>query len=628
MSSPRYKPARRQADKGGAFLPGPKLDPLPVVAAPWWHWGLAVLIVVVAAVIVYQPTLDNDFVTWDDTDYILKNEYLPDPGGLAKIWDPRVKQQQYYPMVFSSYWLEYRYWKLDPKGYHLTNLVLHAINAGLLVLALRLLGVSPWVAWLTAGLFAVHPINVASVSWAAERKNVLSGFCYLLLLIFYLRDVRRPSWANYTLCMLFYVCSLLSKTACVTFPATALLCERLINRRWSLEWRTVARLAPMLALGMGAAWLTSHIEKQNAGMGMVPLEVVLRPLAAAGAIWFYIGKVFVPVNFPGVYPRWELMGPAKMLFLAGLLAVPLAVILIWKLRRRISEHAIWGGAHYVVSLSPMLGLIAFNYTQFSFVADHFVYLPCIGVFLAIAMGARYLARRLGDGRKSWAPITAVGCAVLVALGAISWRQNVRVWRTAETFWVYTLERNPMCWGGQYNLGNLYNREAQKLMKEGKRHEAMERYAQAVKHYRVAEQAKPDLYPAYTQRAEILLQRFGDAKEAAEDFRRIIEVVAARPGIEYRRRESEYRQRLAAMLMQDNRAAEAEEELHKSLKAYSGNAKAHVTLARLLRGRGELEEAVKHYETALQITPDMPAVSRELAAAKRSLAEPGASPPGT
>ena len=162
---------------------------LPIVCAPWWHWWLAVLTVLAVAVVVYWPTLSNDLVNWDDFDYLTKNDYVAERGGLSRIWDRHEKHEQFYPMVFTSLWLEHKFtlWLrgetakdsykgihhlergFEPRVHHLTNMVLHALCAALVVWLLRLLGVSPWVAWLTAALFAVHPINVASVVWTAER---------------------------------------------------------------------------------------------------------------------------------------------------------------------------------------------------------------------------------------------------------------------------------------------------------------------------------------------------------------------------------------------------------------------------------------------------------------------------
>ncbi len=654
--STRRQDSKRKGRASGSQAP---LDLAPIVSAPWWHWWLAALLVAAAAVVVYLPTVDNDFITWDDPDYLTKNDYVAESGGLSRIWDPSEDHQQYYPLVFSSFWLEHKLVlkmrgeeaKESVKGispakrgfepwiFHLTNLILHALNAALLVWVLRLLGVKPWVAWLTAGLFALHPINVASVSWAAERKNVLSGLFFLLALGFYLRDTRRPGWPNYVLCMLLFVCALFSKTATVTFPAAAVLCDRLIHGRWVIPSR-IMRIAPMLVLGLAAAYITSTTERGNAGSTMVVLDAWLRPQVAAGAIWFYIGKVFLPANYPGVYPRWDLMGSQLtfLLTLLGLVALPALGYGAWKLRRRVSAFALWGAGFYVLSLSPMLGLIPFNYTQFSFVADHFVYLPCIGVFLALATGADWLAARAGAFRSGRLPLTVLGCLVLTTLGYISLRQNKYVWKDAETFWVYTLDRNEACWGGQYNLGNLYTREVPRLIREGKPEEAKKKRRMAIDRYALAVKHKRTLHQALNLRAG-QLSDLGEYPEAAADFRQAANIVSERKGAGARNVEGRYRTGAAYALVQANRGDEAEPEVRKAItllgklwqrvkdrpnstlmpSVRDNFARAHFTLGLVHSGRQEWGQAIAAYDAALKVNPRLLVARRARTDAQRQQA---------
>ncbi|MCK4342265.1 MAG: tetratricopeptide repeat protein [Phycisphaerae bacterium] len=572
----------------------PKL--LPVAAAPWWQWWAAALMVMAAAVVVYLPTLDNGFVTWDDPDYITKNRYISDPAGLSKIWDPKLEHEQYYPLVFSSYWLEYQVWEFNPRGYHLTNLVLHALNAGLLIWVLRLLGVRPWAAWLVAGLFAVHPINVASVAWAAERKNVLSTLFYLPALACYLRNTRRRNWLIYGLSLLLFILGLLSKTAVLTLPATALLCDRLILRRWS--WQSLARVLPLLVLAVYAARHTQLVEQANS-TSMVPLDDLLRPLAAAGAIWFYVGKMFVPVNFPGIHPRWDIQA-SWPIFAAALAALPLAGLMVWKLRRRLSGHALWGMGHFLLSLGPMLGLIPFNYTQYSFVADHYVYIAGIGVFLGVAAGADFVRRRFKIRLLGTGVATALACVVLAGLGAVSWRQNTQVWKNAKSFWINTVTLNSGCFPGQYNLANLYAREGNK--------------AAAAEHYRLAALARPDMHLPVGARARMLFG-LGDLEGAVETYHEALAKVPF-PSKKW----VDYRHELAGILIRLGRPAEAERYLREAVDRKPFLYRVRLELARFLRDRGRLDEAIHHYQQALNAkdAPQNPnPTRRELEALQRA-----------
>jgi hypothetical protein len=571
---------------------------LPVVPARWWHWWGLALLTALAAVAACLPTLHNDFVSWDDPTYITENKDIRVPGGLARIWNPRHAESQFYPLVFTSYWLEYRAWGLNPRGYHLTNMVLHAANAALLLAVLWLLGVKPWVAWLTAGLFALHPINVASVAWATERKNVLSTLFYLLALACFLRHLRRGGWLPYAATLLLFAAALLSKTAVLTLPATALLCDRLIARRWS--WRGLARIAPLLVLAGAGALITAQVEAGVARASMVALSWPLRPLAAAGALWFYLGKILVPVNYPGVYARWNI--PATWpIFAFALAGLPLAGFLLWKARRRLPDHVWWGLGHYVVALTPALGLIPFNYTQFSFVADHFVYLPGIGVFLALATGADRLRTWFGTGRTTWLAATVPACAVLAALGLLTWRQNTVLWKNARTFWERTVALAPGGWAGHFNLGNLDRREA--------------RWADAAEQYRLCVAARPDVYQAYGSLAEMLVQ-LGDRAGAVENYRTGIRYAL----VKYRTW-TEYHFALADLLVQLGRPDEAEPLLREVVERKSGLAEGYVKLANFLRRQGRTGEAIAVYERALKLAPDDAAARQGLRAAQEARPAP-------
>jgi tetratricopeptide (TPR) repeat protein len=510
-------------------------------------------------------------------------------------------------MVFSTFWLEHKiglwargkdldvdYEKLKPDNrefhagdFHLTNMVIHAINSALVVWLLRGLGVTPWVAWFVAGLFALHPINVASVSWASELKNVLSGLFALLSLALYLRDTRRNSWTAYGFCLLFYVMALLSKTAMVTLPVTALLCDRLITGRWLR--RSLARVAPMLVLALVAATVTAFNEKASAKETMIALDLPLRPFAAAGALWFYIWKIFVPLHFPGVYSRWDLAG-ANLQFIAALVTLPATTVLVWKLRRRLPGQVSWALVYYVISLGPMLGLISFNYTQFTFVADHFVYLASIGIFLCVALAVHWLGRRLVGGRYGLPLVTVLACAVLVALGYRSYHHNQTVWQSGKTFWQYTLKYNPTCWPGHYNLANIYRREWDARRREGIR--IPERLKQAAEHYGLAAKARTDLHQAHRNRGETLAM-LGDYDGAIESYRTALDQRPRSPG---------YWSQLAGVYERAKRLDDAEEAWREAIKLVPRKVHYGAGLARVLETQQKWEEAQEAWRAIIKLAP--------------------------
>ncbi|MGH8101570.1 MAG: tetratricopeptide repeat protein, partial [Chthoniobacterales bacterium] len=223
-------------------------------------------IIVAAVLIAYIPALRAGYI-WDDDRYVTKNITLRDSAGLRRIWFDVGATPQYYPLVFTSFWIERRIWGGHPAGYHLTNVLLHAVNAVLVLVALRTLNISG--AWVAAMLFAVHPVHVESVAWITERKNVLSGMFYLAALLAYLRfsGIEKPRdheparWRFYFLSLILFAGALLSKTVTCTLPAIIALI--LWWKRQPFRWRTFVPLIPMVIIAAPASILTAALEQHN-----------------------------------------------------------------------------------------------------------------------------------------------------------------------------------------------------------------------------------------------------------------------------------------------------------------------------------------------------------------------------
>lgn len=466
---PRRRGRRKRDVEGPVIAPMP-----PATSGQLWAWALAVAVLSVA---VYWNSLNCGFVNWDDRGYIKENPLVTGDGGLAAIWLDVFKDkpaEQYYPMVFSTYWIEHRLVKLEPKLYHAVQVGLHALVAVVVLFALRGLGAPLAAAGVAAALFAVHPINVASVVWLAERKNTLSGLFFWLALLLYLQFRRSGGPWRYGLAIVCYQLALFSKTAALVLAPVLVVTDRLLDRRWSLA--SLRRAAPFFLLGIVMALVTTHVERLKGTSG-TPIEPSLRPLVAAAAIAHYIVKLLVPVNLVPVYPRW----PESFTYVPYWMAVAglvVAFVAGWMLRRRFSDLTLWCVAFFLLTLFPMLGFVHFNFLQFSFVSDHFMYLTGVGLFLAVGLAAHRFAQPPpfrtsltdeGTG-EAGAPaaglrafrrprVAAVSLALLAATTALSIltvRQN-RVWTSPETFWLHTLRYNPDCFAGAFNLGNHYYR---------------------------------------------------------------------------------------------------------------------------------------------------------------------------
>src|SRR5580698_4956341 len=232
------------------------------------RWLLA-LAIWFAIFLVYLPSLSSGFI-WDDDDYVTQNATLRTLVGLKQIWFDPQSTPQYYPLVFTSFWVEYHLWGLHPAGYHFVNAALHATNGVLVWLILRRLSVPG--AWLAALAFGLHPVHVESVSWISERKNVVSGLFYLLALLTLIEiptgrpwnvpkwEIRRY-WLRYAVGFAFFIAALLCKSVTCSLPAVLLLLAWWKNGRLTL--RAIWPLIPFFLVGAAFAWHTSWLERMH-----------------------------------------------------------------------------------------------------------------------------------------------------------------------------------------------------------------------------------------------------------------------------------------------------------------------------------------------------------------------------
>ncbi|MDX1682926.1 MAG: tetratricopeptide repeat protein, partial [Phycisphaeraceae bacterium] len=413
--------------------------------------GLGLLLLVLAA---HGPALGGGFI-WDDDTYVTENPVLPAEDGLAWIWTEPRATPQYYPLVHTTFWLEYRLWGLEPMGFHAVNLLLHALGAVLLWGVLRRLKVPA--AWLAAALFAVHPVHVESVAWVTERKNVLSGVFYLAAAWAYLRFERPEDdevirwWPGYGLAFFLFVAALLSKSVTATLPAALVLVY--VWKRGRLRLRTIWPLVPMLVVGIAAGLHTAWLERVHVGAegAMYELSVWERLLVAGRGWWFYATKLVWPTDLAFIYPRWDpaSAGVVDGLILLAALMVPVG---LWLARRRIGSGPLVAVLFFGGTLVPAIGFFNVYPFRFSFVADHFQYLASIGILVLMAAGVdrgwRAVARSAETAGR-WRPVVWVVPVAVLALLA-----HDRAWSftSSERLWERSLAANPRSWLGQNELG--------------------------------------------------------------------------------------------------------------------------------------------------------------------------------
>ncbi|MES2697143.1 MAG: tetratricopeptide repeat protein [Verrucomicrobiota bacterium] len=522
-------------------------------------WALVFAVTLAA----YWPALDAGFI-WDDSGHVTRPE-LRSASGLARIWFEPGATQQYYPLLHSAFWLEHQLWGDRAAGYHLLNVLLHALGACLLGTVLRRLQMPG--AWLAAALFAVHPVCVESVAWISEQKNTLFTVLYLGAALAYLRfdaECRRKAYVWAT-CL--FVAAVLTKTVAATLPAALLVV--FWWRRGQLTWRAdVVPLLPWFAFGLLAGVMTAWVE--HTWIGAQGADFALgwpeRLLVAGRAPWFYLSKLLWPAPLIFTYPRWEIdAGVAwQYLFPAATLG---ALVLFWSWRHRqrgpLAAALFFGG-----SLFPALGFINVYPFIYSYVADHFQYLAMIGILALIAASLIRLPTTWRNG---------IAASALVALTVLTWRQ-CGTYRDAETLYKETLRQNPASWMAHNNLAIL-------LVDTG-------RAAEAIPHYEQALQLRKD-YVEAEKNIGFALVTVGRPAEALPHLERAVRL---RPTY------AEAQNNLGIALMALGRTAEGMAAFRSALQLKPGYAVAHVNLGLALARAGDTAQALACFERAARLDP--------------------------
>ena len=407
----------------------------------------AAAVLAAITVLVYVPAMRAGFI-WDDGDMVTNNPLIKSAGGLHDIWLGK-NMTDYHPLTYSVFWLEWRCWGMNPAGYHVVNIMLHAASVVLLWLVLRKLRIPG--SWLAALLFGVHPVCVASVAWIAELKNTLSMVFYLAALWCWLCSEEpafvgasaRPGGEGnrryYALALAAFLAALLAKVSVVVLPAVLLLLAWW--RRGRIARRDWERAAPffLLAVALGSFGMT--FQNKYAALND-PLPA--RLLAGGWAVWFYLWKIFWPVHLTVIYPRWDIQAVSPAAWIPGICFAAMLFV-FWRKRAGWGRPLLFATGYFVISLAPVLGPFKLVYFYFSQAADHLQYLamPSI-VALAAAAGWRWLGRTKTAGG-------ALGAAVAMVLSVLTW-QNQSRFAGMSSLWRDNLAMNPRSFQALIFLG--------------------------------------------------------------------------------------------------------------------------------------------------------------------------------
>jgi tetratricopeptide (TPR) repeat protein len=540
----------------------------------------------------YWPALRGGLV-WDDATHVTRPE-LRSWAGLRRIWFEVTATLQYYPVLHTAFWIEHRLWGEEALGYHLANVLQHAASCCLLVLLLGRLArsnatapgtpdgfrvVPTEAAWLAALLFGVHPVCVESVAWISEQKNTLSLLFYLLAALAYFDFHSRRRWGSYLLASILFLLSLGTKTVTATLPAAILLVLWWKSGRLRLR-RDAGPLLPWFLMALLAGLLTAWVERRIVGAEGVQfnLSAGQRLMLACRATWFYLGKLVWPRNLMFTYPRWNVPAQASgwWIYLAGVVGVTAA---LWWIRRH-TRGALAGWLFFVGSLIPALGFFNVYAFVFSYVADRFQYLACLGIIVPVAVGStHFLAEAAPRVRNCGRAL----CAALVLVLAFAAHGRSHAYRDGETLYREILANNPGCWTAHNNL-------AVELAK------SPAGQPEALVHYERAVQLKPDYAEAHNNLAVELAKLPGRALDAITLYNSALQL---RPDY------AEAHNNLAIELAKlPGRLPEALGQFGLATQLKPDYAEAHYNLGiELAKLPGRLPEALAQLELTVRLAPD-------------------------
>jgi hypothetical protein len=483
----------------------------------------------------YLPVLDAGFLNWDDPPYVTANTAIRTLSWTTVRWAFTTFQEGiWHPLTWLSLALDYALYGLSPRGFHLTNVLLHVANTVLVFLVWERLTGAFWRSAVLAALFGLHPMHVESVAWVTERKDVLSTFFWLLTIAAYARYARRGTWTAYLLVVATFVLGLLSKPMLVTLPFALLLLDYWPLGR--LSWRAALEKVPLLVLALAVAAVSVvAVADVNAQAVPDPIPRAVRLANAAVSSVRYVGLTLWPLRLSPWYSHpWFEGPPLTVLRVAAALAVlgAMSAIVVAVARRR--PYAPVGWFWYLGTLVPVLGLL---YNGRQGMADRYAYIPHIGLFVLIVWAVADLPFWHDRTARRLATVALVTILVLLG-GGTAWQ--TRVWHDDRTFWSYTVRTSRYSFIAHQALAAI-------MQNEGRTADAIPLYERALK-------LRPELAKVHLQLAR-LLARTGHTAQADAEFRKALTLDPDTAETHYQ---------LAQVLAARRRRANARHELERAL----------------------------------------------------------------
>lgn len=603
-------------------------------ASPEKRNAIASLLLALATLALYNPASRHPFVNYDDDRYVTENSHVRQGLTVDTItWAlTSTTQANWHPLTWMSHALDCSFFGLNPAGHHFTSVLLHSLNVVLLFLFLMWTTQRFGPSLFVAALFAVHPINVESVAWIAERKNVLCTLFFLLTLCFYVRYARKPSWTRYLAVAAFFAAGLASKPMVITLPFVLLLMDywplgRIPSHtknsntsRTSLSWASLVReKLPLLVMSAASAVITIEAQKSGGAMRSIgQFSFGVRLANAVYAYAMYLWKTLWPTGLAPLYPHpgnslaiWQVAGAT-----AVLIAITVLVV-----RFRSHRYLLVGWLWYLATLVPVLGLVQVGDAA---MADRYAYIPLIGVFIMIAFGAA----DYGEEHDLRWSVSIASAALLIAL-AVRTRGQIHYWQDSDTLWSHALDVTQNNFIAEDNLGGA-------LLIEG-------REEQAYSHFLAAARINPQ-DPMSRSNLGVYLQTHNQVREAIAQYEAAVALTSdpgllgqtyANLGAAYRalgdddsaRKKFEQAVRfnpnqfnawlgLGALVEKQGKSEEAIGDFSRSVDAQP-TARGYFELGRAYAQSGRSTQAIEAYHEALKISPDFADAQQALETVQRA-----------
>ena len=577
--------------------------------------GLAIFLLITVLVLVYAPVKDYPFINYDDNLYVTEVPQVQQGLGWdSVVWAMTTLEAAFWhPITWLSHILDYQLFGLNPTGHHLTSLLLHLVNVVLLFWVLHRMTGALWPSVLVAALFALHPLNVESVAWVAERKNVLSTLFWLLTLLAYVGYVKKPGWQRYLGMMGIFVLGLMAKPMLVTLPCVLLLLDYWPLGRLGNDWREFQKRLPRLVVEKlpllipVVAFSVVAVEAQSQAGALRSWEWLPLGARVGNAILaygLYLKKMVWPMDLAVFYPHPGSSLGAGPVALSALLLVGLSLGLWWQGRK--SPYLIVGWLWYLGTLFPVSGLIQVGEHA---MADRYAYVPLMGLFIILVWGAAELAQTL-HLPKAW--LVTPSLCLLVTLALLT-RVQLGYWQNTRALFEHALavtSDNPVAHNAlgielmeEKQLGKAVEHLTQALAIDADRADTHNnlglafsrqgRLEEAIQHYQQALQIRPDSYAAHNNLGLVVLGA-GRVDEALNHFS---QALLLNPNY------VEAYNNLGTVLLKKDKRAQAIELFRKALELRPGFAQAHYNLGTELLKTGDFSDSKIHLLAAVEANPD-------------------------